>query len=60
MALFAHKTMQFVRAPDENVFIARQSTIPPLGCAFMQLPIKNMPILPYIEYLTFSSSIQSN
>ena len=25
MALFAQKTMQFVRAPDENVFIARKS-----------------------------------
>jgi len=27
MALFAQKTMQFVRAPDENVFIARKSAI---------------------------------
>lgn len=27
MALFSLKTMQFVRAPDENVFIARKSTI---------------------------------
>jgi hypothetical protein len=26
MALFAQKTMQFVRAPDENVFIARESS----------------------------------
>ena len=25
MGLFAQKTMQFVRAPDENVFIARKS-----------------------------------
>lgn len=25
MALFTQKTMQFVRAPDENVFIARKS-----------------------------------
>lgn len=25
MALFSLKTMQFVRAPDENVFIARKS-----------------------------------
>ena len=25
MALFSQKTMQFVRAPDENVFIARKS-----------------------------------
>lgn len=24
MALFSQKTMQFVRAPDENVFIARK------------------------------------
>lgn len=24
MALFSQKTMQFVRAPDENVFIARR------------------------------------
>lgn len=24
LALFAQKTMQFVRAPDENVFIARE------------------------------------
>jgi hypothetical protein len=23
LALFAHRTLQFVRAPDENVFIAR-------------------------------------
>ncbi|KAL8898468.1 MAG: hypothetical protein Q9207_006680 [Kuettlingeria erythrocarpa] len=27
MALFSHKTLQFVRAPDENVFIARKSTL---------------------------------
>lgn len=25
MAIFAQKTMQFVRAPDENVFIPRKS-----------------------------------
>ena len=25
MALFSEKTMQFVRAPDENVFIPRES-----------------------------------
>lgn len=25
MALFSQRTMQFVRAPDENVFIARKS-----------------------------------
>ena len=25
MALFAQKALQFVRAPDENVFIARES-----------------------------------
>lgn len=29
MALFSHKTLQFVRAPDENVFIARKSTFVP-------------------------------
>lgn len=27
MALFSQKTMQFVRAPDENVFIARRLSI---------------------------------
>lgn len=32
MALFSHKTMQFVRAPDENVFIAREL------CLFIALP----------------------
>lgn len=26
MAIFAQKTMQFIRAPDENVFIPRMST----------------------------------
>ena len=26
MALFSQKTMQFVRAPDENVFIPRELT----------------------------------
>ena len=26
MALFAQKSLQFVRAPDENVFIARKPT----------------------------------
>lgn len=34
MALFSHKTLQFVRAPDENVFIARKS--PP--CTSSTLP----------------------
>lgn len=29
MALFAQRTMQFVRAPDENVFIPRKSSPPP-------------------------------
>jgi hypothetical protein len=29
MAIFAQKTMQFVRAPDENVFIPRMSLPPP-------------------------------
>jgi len=28
MAIFAQKTMQFVRAPDENVFIPRKSLFP--------------------------------
>lgn len=28
MALFTQKTMQFVRAPDENVFIARKLVYP--------------------------------
>jgi hypothetical protein len=28
MGLFAQKTMQFVRAPDENVFIARMFLFP--------------------------------
>lgn len=27
MAIFAQKTMQFVRAPDENVFIPRESLL---------------------------------
>jgi hypothetical protein len=31
MALFATKTMQFVRAPDENVFIARMFLLPTLS-----------------------------
>lgn len=31
MALFAQKTIQFVRAPDENVFIARKSSISNAG-----------------------------
>lgn len=30
MALFSQKTMQFVRAPDENVFIAREQPTTPL------------------------------
>jgi hypothetical protein len=30
MAIFAQKTMQFVRAPDENVFIPRKS-LPPFN-----------------------------
>jgi hypothetical protein len=29
MGLFAQKTMQFVRAPDENVFIPRKRRSPP-------------------------------
>jgi hypothetical protein len=29
MAIFAQKTMQFVRAPDENVFIPRKFFLPP-------------------------------
>lgn len=30
MAIFAQKTMQFVRAPDENVFIPREFLVRPL------------------------------
>ena len=37
MALFSQKTMQFVRAPDENVFIARKSLIP--LAPYLRLPI---------------------
>jgi len=39
MALYSQKTMQFVRAPDENVFIARTFLPPPTYLAQVVLEL---------------------
>jgi hypothetical protein len=46
MAIFAQKTMQFVRAPDENVFIPRKFCLPLLHVAHIE---KRFNLMRYIS-----------